>query len=83
MNGFLVMVPANWIIPLIGMDPDDYGRFNNDVMLFWPSIFPMVVAVSTARKNAAGGCEQGGNAYVQDDVFHIYSCFVISSEDSS
>ena len=52
-------------LPLIWMDPDDYGRFDNYVMFLVPSIFPLLVTFSaaSARKNAAGSREQGGNAY--------------------
>ena len=59
------LIAGSMRLPLIWMDPDDYGRFNNDVMFLVPSIFPTLVTFSaaSARKNAAGSREQGGNAY--------------------
>jgi hypothetical protein len=48
------------------MDPNDYGRFNNDVMFLVPAVFPTIVIFSVpfmAREDAAAGREQGGNAY--------------------
>jgi hypothetical protein len=66
------------------MDPDDYRRCRFAVMFCVLAIFLMATfSAATARKNAADSREQGGNAYEQDDVFHIFACFVVSSEDSS
>jgi hypothetical protein len=90
-----LLIAGSMGLPLIRMDsddhfrcryPDDYCRCRHDVIFSMFSIFPVIVIFSaalTARKNAAGSCEQGGNAYHQKDGFHICSYLVISSEDSS
>jgi hypothetical protein len=43
----------------------------------------MLTAAAMARTNTTDSREQGGNAYKENDTFHILSYFVISSEDFS